>query len=44
MDLDNYIKAAMTLYVDIIQLFLKILQILAKFQEGQEREKEKRRQ
>ena len=31
---DDYIFAAMELYIDIIRLFLEILRILAKFQKN----------
>jgi len=41
--LDNYILGALMIYVDIIQLFMRILQILAKLQSNEEDEKDKKK-
>jgi FtsH-binding integral membrane protein len=39
-DLDDYVKGALTLYLDIIRIFIKVLQILG---EKQEKKEEKRK-
>jgi len=42
LSLDDYIRGAMHLYVDIIRIFIKILEILAANAEKKENEKKKR--
>lgn len=39
-EVDDYILAAMNLYIDIIRIFLKLLQILQKLQENKEKDEE----
>jgi Integral membrane protein, interacts with FtsH len=41
--LDDYIRGAMTLYIDIIQIFIKILQILMSQQEKEEERRKKKK-
>jgi len=42
LSLDDYIRGALHLYVDIIRIFIKILEILANNAEKKENEKKKR--
>jgi FtsH-binding integral membrane protein len=41
--LDDYIRGAMHLYIDIIQIFMKILELLKKFQEKEEEDRRRKK-
>ena len=37
-DIDDYVRAAMTLYLDIVRIFIKLIQILNSLKDDKEKE------